>query len=254
MNTDLSAVLRTSVPLFLGFPPEDIQAVLPICQIRPFQAGEVLMQSDAPSTEMYLILSGEVLVRGPGDVPLARISRLETVGEMGIFTGEPRSATVLATRAGHLAAISRADLIQTLAKDPAMAVRMYKNVVEILSARLRNENLHLQMYRGQVQDLENRLKSAPQPAEETSEVPSTESSTIFEFYRAIGIHDLSAHSLRRDQATYKDMRERGYSDEQIREAALWTAKNIRGAKAFIMVKYAVDQAVGKPRGEGGGKP
>ncbi len=246
MNTDLTSILGTSVPLFLGFPPEDIQAVLPICHIRPFQAGEVLMQSGSPSTEMYLLLSGEVLVRGPGDIPLARISRTETVGEMGIFTGEPRSATVQATKAGHLVAISRTDLIQTLAKDPALAIRMYKNVVEILSARLRNENLHLQMYRDQVQDLDARLKSNPQPPEETAEAPSDESEVILEFYRAIGIHDASVHTVRRDQATYKDIREKGYSDEQIREAAIWTAKNIRGAKAFIMVKYAIEQAVGKP--------
>lgn len=246
MNQDLANVLRTSVPLFRGFSPDEIEVILPLCRIRPFRAGEVLIQSGSPSLEMFLILAGEVLVRTPKGLPLVRLARPETVGEMGIFTGAPRSATVEGCQDGTLVAISRPDLLKALAEDPPMAIRMYKNVIEILSHRLRNENLHIQMYRDQVQDLETKLQSSP-PAE-TSDSPLDPKGIIESFYRSIGVPSVSAQQRLRDAETFHAMRERGLSDEQIQQIARWTARNIRGIKAFTLVKYAIDEAIKEAQG------
>ena len=246
MNQDLANVLRTSVPLFRGFSPDEIEVILPLCRIRPFRAGEVLIQSGSPSLEMFLILAGEVLVRTPKGLPLVRLARPETVGEMGIFTGAPRSATVEGCQDGTLVAISRPDLLKALAEDPPMAIRMYKNVIEILSHRLRNENLHIQMYRDQVQDLETKLQSSP--PEGTSDAPLDAKGIIESFYRSIGVPSVSAQQRLRDAETYQTMRERGLSDEQIHQVALWTARNIRGIKAFTLVKYAIDEAIKEAQG------
>lgn len=256
MNKDLTTILRTSVPLFRGFPPDEIRALLSICRMRSFQAGDLLMQSGSPSTEMYLILSGEVLVRTSNGVPLARLSRSESVGEMGIFTGETRSATVEVQKEGTFVVISRSGLLRVLAKKPAMAVRMYKNVVEILSARLRNENLQIQMYRDRVQELETKLSSSAHPPEaedapgrvppaEVSDVPLDEAKIIEDFYHSIGAPDVSSEQHGQDRTTYQALREQGYSDAQIQQAANWTAKNIHGVKEFALVKYTIEEAFKK---------
>jgi len=247
VNQDLANVLRTSVPLFRGFSPDEVEVILPLCRIRPFRAGEVLIQSGSPSTEMFLILAGEALVRTPKGLPLVRLARPETVGEMGIFTGAPRSATVEGCQDGTLVVISRPDLLKALAEDPPMAIRMYKNVIEILSHRLRNENLHIQMYRDQVQDLEVQLQSSP-PQEGTPDAPLDPKGIIEGFYRSIGVPSVSAQQRLRDAETYQAMRERGLSDEQIHQVALWTARNIRGIKAFTLVKYAIDEAIKEVQG------
>lgn len=246
MNQDLVNVLRTSVPLFRGFPPDEIEVILPICRIRPFRAGEVLMQSGSPSEEMFLILAGEVLVRTPKGLPLVRLARPETVGEMGIFTGAPRSATVEGCQDGTLVGIARSDLLKALAEDPPMAIRMYKNVVEILSRRLRNENLHMQMYHDQVQELEARVQ--PNPPEEAPDTPLDPKGIIEGFYRSIGVLDVSSQQRLRDRETYQAMRERGLSDAQIQQVARWTSKNIRGIKAFTLVKYAIDEVIKEAQG------
>jgi len=246
VNQDLANILRTSVPLFRGFSPDEIGVILSLCRIRPFRAGEVLIQSGSPSAEMFLILAGEVLVRTPKGLPLVRLARPETVGEMGIFTGAPRSATVEGCQDGTLVAIARTDLLKALAEDPPMAIRMYKNVISILSHRLQNENLHIQMYRDQVQDLETKLQSGP--PEETPDAPLDAKGIIEGFYRSIGVPSVSAQQRTRDAETYQAMRERGLSDEQIQQVARWTARNIRGIKAFTLVKYAIDEAIREIQG------
>jgi CRP-like cAMP-binding protein len=250
MKPELADLLRNSVPMFRGFPPDDIQAILPICHIRSIAEGEVLIQGGTPSLEMYLILSGEVLVRSPGGFPLAQLSHPDTVGEMGIFTGESRSATVVAVKSGSLAVISRKELLQVLSRDPAMAVRMYKNVVDILSHRLRYENLHIEIYRDQVEDLETRLRATQQPSEEPPEVMPDEAAVIQEFYRAIGITKPVPQILKRDHLIYRKMVEDGISPAQIQQASVWTARNIRGVKSFVMVKYCVAQAFRQTRADG----
>ena len=243
MNPDLAVLLRASVPLFRGFPPDEVEVILSLCRVRSFRAGEVLMQSGGPSTEMFLILGGEVLVRTPKGLPLVRLARPETVGEMGIFTGDSRSANVEGRQDGTLVVIARADLLKALAEDPPMAIRMYKNVIDILSRRLRNENLHIQMYRDQVQDLESKIPSGAEPPEAVADAPLNQDGVIEEFYRSIGVSDVSVQRRNRDRETYRAMGERGLSDAQIRQIALWTAKNIRGIKAFTLVKYAIDDAL-----------
>jgi hypothetical protein len=77
-----------------GFSDEDIRTVIQTCTRQKFREGEVLFGSGSPSTEMLLILSGVLLVRANTGAPLAQLFCPETVGEMGLLTGEPRSATV----------------------------------------------------------------------------------------------------------------------------------------------------------------
>ena len=244
---ELATILRTSVPLMRGFAPDQIQVLLQICKMKNIKRGEVLMESDTPSNEMYLILSGEVLVRTSDNIPLARLFRPETVGEMGIFTGEPRSATVEVLKDGNFIILSRSDLLKVLAKEPAMAVRMYKNVVEILSNRLRNENLQVQIYGEKINEMAAKIPASEiPPLQEGSERHSEAIKTIDEFYHATGGAESSPEQRTADLGAYQTLREQDFSDSQIRQGVDWTAKNIRGVKDFTMVRYTIDRALKKP--------
>ncbi len=71
-------------------------------ELRP---GEALFQQDAPSDCMYFVVSGRLIgVResGKGRRVVAEIGRGESIGEMGFFTGEPRSLAIHARRTSHL--------------------------------------------------------------------------------------------------------------------------------------------------------
>ena len=246
-NKDLPTILRSSVPLLKGFSPEEIQTILSICSLRTCKEGDVLIETGTPSTEMFLILTGEVLVRTENGVPLARLAKPETVGEMGIFTGEPRSATVEVTQGGSCVVIARSELLRVLSKSPAMAIRMYKNVVEILSSRLRNENLHTQMYGDRMREMERLIPPAALQA--GAEVHAAEGGdaeaemVIEEFYKSIGASGPSIEKRAHDLRTYKFLLDHGYSVDQIRKAGAWTAKNIRGVKEFMMIRYTIGKSL-----------
>ena len=67
---------------------------------REFPAGAVLMHEGDPSDCVHYLLSGRVRVErrsGNGrQVTVAELDAGEVVGEMGVITGQPRNATVVA--------------------------------------------------------------------------------------------------------------------------------------------------------------
>ena len=244
MNRDLATLLQSAVPLFQGVKKDHIRDVLSICKTRSFKEGEILLESGGSSDEMLLILWGAVLVMTPTGVPLAQLSTPETVGEMGIFTGEPRSATVEGSDDGTLVSIDRDDLLSLLDNHLEMAVQIHRNVVAILAIRLRNENFLIQMLRDQVDTLETRCLAPPK--EEAPEVPEPaleQDEIIQDFYQSIGNPEVTAEQHERDLEVYQEMRQKGYGDAKILQAARWTATKVHGVKAFTLVKYCLDEAL-----------
>jgi len=89
-------------------------------QVRTFAAGEAVLRAGDPSDEC-IVVTGGLLEVTVGDPP-ARIrlmGRGAVVGELGVITGEPRSATVRALRPTDVVVIPAADVDDLLATDAA---------------------------------------------------------------------------------------------------------------------------------------
>jgi NTE family protein len=73
--------------------------------------GKTIIRQDDPSDELYIVVSGAlgVYLRASGGQErfLGRIGPGEVVGEMGLISGEPRSATVRCLRDAELLAIAK---------------------------------------------------------------------------------------------------------------------------------------------------
>ena len=85
----------------------DVVAQLTTVVVR---SGEVVVREGEASDDLLLVLSGRLRVgRGSGEAEtvLAELGRGETVGETGLITGDPRSATVYAIRDSVLARLTR---------------------------------------------------------------------------------------------------------------------------------------------------
>lgn len=245
MNQSLPNLLKTVVPLFQGFSDTEINTIISICKMRDFGEGEILVESGSESNEMMLILSGALLVKTARDIPLAQLFCPETIGEMGILTGARRSATVEGVELGRVAVMLRDDLMAVLEDHEDMALRFYKNVVDVLSVRLRNENFLIQMLREQVGELEERLETVDETLPENDPTDAEEvdeDDVVAAFYRQIGNPEISDAQRGRDQTVYDALRRTGYSDEQIKHTASWAAKNVRGIKVFSLVKHCIQEA------------
>lgn len=79
-----------------------IEEELEWVELRP---GEALFEQGDPSNCMYLAVSGRLIgVRASGKERriVTEIGRGESIGEMGFFTDEPRTASIYARRTSHL--------------------------------------------------------------------------------------------------------------------------------------------------------
>jgi NTE family protein len=101
------------------------------------RGGAVLMRQGDPSDSIYLVLSGRlqasVLDPEKGRVVLGVIGRGEPIGEMGVITGSPRSATVHASRDCILARLNSQDFAETLESWPRAGLPLARKLIERLS-------------------------------------------------------------------------------------------------------------------------
>ena len=94
---------------------------------------------------MYLLLSGKLFVKTE-EVDLGKIDPIGLVGEMGVVTGQPRSATIVASEDSRLFGIRRIQLDALLKKDPYLGMRVYKNLSHMLCDKLVVNNIRMEDY------------------------------------------------------------------------------------------------------------
>ncbi len=142
MDRDLShfiAAIRR-VPLFQRLKTDQALILLKASERRSVDARETLCKYGEPSLEMFILLSGELSVRTREGVQIAKIAPIAPMGEMGIFTEEPRSATVTALQPSTLLVLTKAQIDMIMRRNPEIEIAISRNLIEILSERLRNAN------------------------------------------------------------------------------------------------------------------
>jgi flavin reductase (DIM6/NTAB) family NADH-FMN oxidoreductase RutF len=117
--------------VFSALPPELLQAVLSVGTERTYEDGEAIMRAGEPGDFMALVVEGTAVIERAGRrVPVVPG---ELVGEIAVLDGGPRTATVLADGPARCLEVTRADLLQTLERDPAAAGAL----IAILASRFR---------------------------------------------------------------------------------------------------------------------
>ena len=138
--TSLVPIIK-KIPVFDGLSPSEIKMVLKLCAQKSYQPGQTLCSYGTPSDEMYILLSGRLRVLTADGLQVGVIQPVTTVGEMGVVTGQPRSATVDAAIASNALAIRRTPLEQTLRNNKAMELKLLRNLTQILSSKIVTGNL-----------------------------------------------------------------------------------------------------------------
>lgn len=116
------------------------------------QRGEALFQQGDPGDSFYIVVSGslQVVVEDAGQNPVVvdTVSRGECVGEMGLLSGEDRSAAVYAVRNCDLVKMSRDAFERLVTTHPSLMTR----ITQILTRRLR-KSLHVSLTATRSQNL-----------------------------------------------------------------------------------------------------
>ena len=101
-RSDLSVVL-SALPLFAGLEPAILKQIAAVAEWLSLPGGSTLFAAGEPSDAMFVVLSGCLGVFACDNPEnrdrrrfLGRVLAGATVGEMGLISGRPRSASVAA--------------------------------------------------------------------------------------------------------------------------------------------------------------
>jgi NTE family protein len=98
--------------------------------------GQTLMEQGAPGDAMYVSVSGRLRAYVRDEIGVQRMvremSRGQVIGEMSLFTGEPRSATVVAIRESVLVRLSRAAFDQLVGTHPGVSTALARQLIQRL--------------------------------------------------------------------------------------------------------------------------
>ena len=128
------AALR-GVEIFARLSPDELRALADRLVPAPFAAGDVMTRQGAIAHWLYILTDGEaeVWVDAPG-APRRHVARIgpgNVFGEMGMMTGEARSATVTAKTDVQCYRLDKAGFADIIRSRPALA----EEISSVLAAR-----------------------------------------------------------------------------------------------------------------------
>ncbi|MFY8215519.1 MAG: patatin-like phospholipase family protein, partial [Chthoniobacterales bacterium] len=142
---DLAAALAGMLGLFFeSTSPDLLRLTAEKATFLEVAAGSALFHQDERSDEVYFVLRGRLRAvqsdaRGR-PVTLGEIGRGETIGELAMILGEPRSASIFALRNSMVARLTREDFESLLVVEPKLALTVARGAVERFRRAERRRN------------------------------------------------------------------------------------------------------------------
>jgi len=126
--------LLGALAMFRGLDRETLAAIAAELEWLSVPGGATLFEAGEAPDAMYLVIAGSLGVYAAGESArlLSRIAAGETVGEMGLLSGRPRTATIRALRDSDLARLPREAFDRVIVRHPAAMLRVAQLVVERL--------------------------------------------------------------------------------------------------------------------------
>jgi serine phosphatase RsbU (regulator of sigma subunit) len=129
-------------PIFARFDRASLHAVAAQCSFATYPAGATVMCEGDPGRFALVILEGEVdvFVELPaGQVKMATVGRNRIIGELGVFTDMPRTASVVARSYLVVVRIEQDSLMRLSADYPSIGIA----IIRELGGRLASMNRSL---------------------------------------------------------------------------------------------------------------
>lgn len=137
MNPEL---VRTTA-LFADLSPWEARKVMLMGELHQLEPGQFALRKGEAGTAMYMVVTGRVRVF---DTQVDGREKVLTVlepgavfGEMGLVTGEARSANVVAETPAEIVRLDYQALERIRKRFPYTSAKVFRNLARILSARLR---------------------------------------------------------------------------------------------------------------------
>ena len=148
------------VPLFAKLEPSKLKLLAFTSESLTFDEGETLFRAGDPADAAYVIMNGQVDILAEteaGEIPVGTLKAGQLVGEMGVLTNEPRSATIRAGRDLVALRVREDMFLKLLAENPEVAL----DVMRQLSAKLQLAQHQYEMLQTELQKTPGRAGTVP---------------------------------------------------------------------------------------------
>ena len=126
---------RDALPCQLS--AEDWKALVSYLAARTVRPGDPLMREGDDQRELFILADGELEVRAQGHT-IATLRPGSVCGEGSFFSGEPRSATVIAARPSLAYGLPWDRFDELARKHPRLAIDLLKGLAAVLAIRMRH--------------------------------------------------------------------------------------------------------------------
>ncbi len=137
------AILRHKIPLFAGFGSSEVESLEKCLVRRSYPAGQTLFHMGDEGGSLYIIERGRVKVTIPSssgeELILTILGAGDLLGELSLFDGKPRSATVHALEETEALSLHREDLLALMRS----RFDVVEKILAVLARRIRDTDMLL---------------------------------------------------------------------------------------------------------------
>ena len=131
------------IPTFFGLANDEYVALIDVCHVAQYPAGEVLFEEGDPGHDMYVLLAGAVEITTQKAGPIYTMKPGEIFGEIAVVSHVHRTATAVTTEDASLLRLSRDELDMLIGKVPRASYVIMKNIAQTLAERLMSSDERL---------------------------------------------------------------------------------------------------------------
>ena len=127
--------LLRSLELFTPLTDDETQALAAQLRVAPLAPGDIVTRQGEPSDSLYILARGEVAIlrdseHGKGRKRLAKLGAPAFFGEMGLLTGQARTATIIAESEALCYRLDKSGFEVIIQARPELAEAMSRTVAE----------------------------------------------------------------------------------------------------------------------------
>ena len=136
-----------SIHLFAEMDYEHIATVFKAGQVESVQPGTVLCEAMTIDERLIVFLQGAMRLETAEGEKIDTIEPVRVIGEMGVFTGQPRSTRVVAAEECAVMFLGQEVWAEIFESDPDVGIRMQTGLIKDLYTRIHHMNAELQKAR-----------------------------------------------------------------------------------------------------------
>ena len=145
------------IPLFGGLDATQLSQIINACQRQEVQPGSILCQPQTIDERLFILLTGKLRLESVEGIKLAEITPIRVLGEMGVFTEQPRSSRVVVEETSTVLELGKGNIEKLAEEDPEMEFSLLISLLRLLYDRTHGMNEEIGGLRTQVDLLRQRL-------------------------------------------------------------------------------------------------